>query len=98
MAFDPPTAMLPALQILHAASFGAAHLGMMGFLARAVPRELAATAQGFAATWSGIVNASATFASGFVYAATGSFAYLLMAAMALVGLCSALYAGRRWKD
>ena len=98
MAFDPPTAMLPALQLLHAASFGAAHLGMMGFLARAVPRELAATAQGFAATWSGIVNASATFASGFVYAASGSLAYLLMAAMALVGLSSALYAGRLWQD
>ena len=91
MAFDPPMAMLPALQLLHAASFGAAHLGMMGFLARAVPRELAATAQGFAATWSGLVNASATFASGFVYAASGSLAYLVMAAMALVGLISALY-------
>ena len=95
MAFDPPVVMLPALQLLHAASFGAAHLGMMGFLARAVPRELAATAQGFAATWSGIVNASATFVSGFVYAATGSLAYLVMAAMALIGLASALYAGRR---
>ncbi len=98
MAFDPPTAMLPALQILHAASFGAAHLGMMGFLARAVPRELAATAQGFAATWSGLVNASATFVSGFAYAASGSLAYLVMAAMALVGLTSALYAGRRWHE
>jgi PPP family 3-phenylpropionic acid transporter len=98
MAFDPPTAMLPALQILHAASFGAAHLGMMGFLARAVPRELAATAQGFAATWSGLVNASATFVSGFAYAASGSLAYLVMAAMALVGLMSALYAGRRWRE
>jgi PPP family 3-phenylpropionic acid transporter len=95
MAFDPPVALLPALQILHAASFGAAHLGMMGFLARNVPRELAATAQGFAATWSGIVNASATFVSGFVYAATGSLAYLVMATMALIGLISALYAGRR---
>ena len=95
MAFDPPVALLPALQLLHAASFGAAHLGMMGFLARDVPRELAATAQGFAATWSGIVNASATFISGFVYAATGSLAYLLMATMALIGLISALYAGRR---
>ena len=42
-------------------------------------------AQGFAATWSGIVNASATFVSGFVYAATGSLAYLVMAAMALIG-------------
>jgi MFS transporter, PPP family, 3-phenylpropionic acid transporter len=95
MAFDPPTALLPALQILHAASFGAAHLGMMGFLARAVPRELTATAQGVSATWSGIISASATFASGFVYAASSSLAYLLMAAMALVGLISALYAGRR---
>jgi PPP family 3-phenylpropionic acid transporter len=98
MAFDPPTALLPALQLLHACSFGAAHLGMMAFLARAVPRELAATAQGFGATWSGIVNASATFASGFVYAASGSLAYLVMAAMALIGLTSALYAGRRWRD
>ena len=98
MAFDPPVAMLPALQILHAASFGAAHLGMMGFLARAVPRELVATAQGFAATWSGIVNASATFASGFVYAASGSLAYLVMAAMAVVGLTAALTAGRWWKE
>jgi MFS transporter, PPP family, 3-phenylpropionic acid transporter len=98
MAFDPPAALLPALQILHAASFGAAHLGMMGFLARAVPRQLAATAQGFAATWSGIVSASATFISGFVFAASGSLAYLVMAAMAVVGLSSALYAGRRWRD
>ena len=98
MSFDPPTAMLPVLQLLHAASFGAAHLGMMGFLARAVPRELAATAQGFAATWSGVVNASATFASGFVFAASGSLAYLLMAAMAMIGLSSALYAGRIWQD
>ena len=76
MAFDPPVAMLPALQLLHACSFGAAHLGMMGFWRARVPRELAATAQGFAATWSGMVNASATFASGFVYAASGSLAYL----------------------
>jgi hypothetical protein len=70
----------------------------MGFMARAVPRELAATAQGSVATWSGIVNASATFTSGFVYAAAGSRAYLMMAGMALVGLTSALYAGRKLRD
>lgn len=98
MAFDPPVALLPVLQILHAASFGAAHLGAMGFMARAVPRELAATAQGLVATWSGIVTASATAISGLVYAASGSLAYLVMAGMALIGLMSALYAGRRWKD
>jgi PPP family 3-phenylpropionic acid transporter len=97
MAFDPPIALLPVLQLLHACSFAAAHLGMMGFMARAVPRELAATAQGLVSTWSGIVNASATFVSGYVYAATGGLAYLLMAAMALIGLLSALYAGRLWR-
>jgi PPP family 3-phenylpropionic acid transporter len=98
MAVDPPVALLPALQLLHAASFAATHLGMMGFMARAVPRELAATAQGVVATWSGLVNAGATFVSGFVFAATGSLAYLVMAAMALVGLAAALYAGQRRTD
>src|SRR5262249_17810049 len=97
MAFEPPVALLPALQLLHACSFGAAHLGLMGFMARGVPRELAATGQGFVATASGLVNASATFASGMVYAATGSLAYLLMATMALTGVLSALYAGRMWQ-
>ena len=92
MAFDPPTAVLLPLQLLHAASFGAAHLGAMGFLARAVPRELAATAQGLVATVSGIVMASATGLSGLIYAASGSFAYLVMAAMALAGFACALMA------
>jgi hypothetical protein len=59
---------------------------------------LAATAQGFIATLGGIVTASATAASGAAYAASGNLAYLVMAAMALIGLFSALYAGRRWRD
>jgi len=83
MAFDPPAALLPLLQVLHAASFGATHLGAMGFLARAV---------------SGVVSASAMGISGLVYAASGSLAYLVMAAMALVGFASALYAGGRWRE
>ena len=94
MAFDPPTAILLPLQLLHAASFGAAHLGAMGFLARAVPRELAATAQGLVATVSGLVMASATGLSGLIYGASGSQAYLLMAAMGLAGLGFALIAHR----
>src|SRR4029077_1002538 len=95
MAFDPPIALLPLLQLLHAASFGAAHLGAMGYLSRAVPREMAATAQGLVATVSGIVTASATGLSGVLYAASGSLAYLLMSTMTLIGLVSALYAARR---
>ena len=97
MAFDPPLAALPALQILHAASFGAAHLGAMGFLARAVPKDLAATAQGLLATVSGIVMAAATSLSGLIYAASGSLAYLAMAAMGIGGLACALIAQRLWR-
>jgi PPP family 3-phenylpropionic acid transporter len=94
MAFEPPVALLPMLQLLHACSFGAAHLGAMGFLARAISRERAASAQGLIATLSGIVSASATGLSGLLYASYGSRAYLLMTAMALIGLTSALLAGR----
>lgn len=96
MAFDPPVALLIPLQCLHAASFGATHLGGMGFLARAVPKELAATAQGAIATASGIIAASATGLSGLIYAQAGNRAYLLMAAMALAGLTCAL-AAHRWR-
>jgi len=60
-----------------------------------VPRELAARAQGYVATLASLVNASATLASGFVYAWAGGHAYLMTAAMALVGTLSALYAARR---
>jgi PPP family 3-phenylpropionic acid transporter len=98
MALDPPMTALPALQLLHAASFGATHLGVMGFLARAVPKPMAATAQGLVATLSGIVTASATALSGLAYASSGSLAYLLMAAMALTGCLCALYAGRHWRQ
>jgi len=97
MAFDPPTALLVPLQLLHAASFGATHLGGMAFLARAVPRELAATAQGAIATASGIIAAAATGLSGVLYAASGSLAYLLMAAMGLAGLICALAAHKLWR-
>lgn len=94
MAFDPPVAVLAPLQLLHAASFGAAHLGAMAFLARAVPKDLAATAQGMVATLSGIVIAAATGLSGLIYAASGSLAYLTMAAMGVAGLICALAAQR----
>jgi len=95
MAFDPPVALLLPLQLLHACSFAATHLGLMGFMARSVPRELAARGQGYVATLTSLVNASATLTSGFVYAALGSHAYWVMAAMATAGVISAIYASRR---
>jgi hypothetical protein len=66
----------------------------MGFLARAVPRRFAATAQGALGTASGITQALAMALSGTLYANSGSLAYLAMAAMALVGFSLALLAAR----
>jgi PPP family 3-phenylpropionic acid transporter len=98
MAFEPSATVLPMLQILHAASFAATHIGAMAFLARAVPKELSATAQGTLATAGGILTASATGLSGLIYAASGSLTYLVMAAMACVGGACALAAHRIQRD
>src|SRR5262249_2362109 len=77
--FDPPTALLPPLQCLHALSFGATHLGALGFMARAAPAELGATAQGYLAVALGLVMAAAMGISGVLYARWGGLAYGAMA-------------------
>jgi MFS transporter, PPP family, 3-phenylpropionic acid transporter len=89
MAFDPPPALLPPLQCLHAFSFGATHLGAVAVVARRAPAELAATAQGYFAVALGLVMAAALGVSGVLYAHWGSFAY---GAMALVAAAGALFA------
>jgi MFS transporter, PPP family, 3-phenylpropionic acid transporter len=89
MAFDPPPALLPPLQCLHALSFGATHLGAVAVVARRAPAELAATAQGYFAVALGLVMAAALGVSGVLYAHWGSFAY---GAMALVAAAGALFA------
>jgi len=94
MAFDPPTALLPPLQCLHALSFGATHLGALGFMARAAPAELGATAQGFLAVALGLVMAAAMGISGLLYARWGGLAYGAMALAAAAGGVFALAAHR----
>lgn len=85
MVFDPPAVLLPPLQVLHALSFGATHLGAVGFLARAAPARLGATAQGYFSTVAGVTMAGAMAASGWLYGAFGGFAYAAMALMAAAG-------------
>ena len=94
MAFDPPALLLPGLQCLHALSFGAAHLGAMGFLARAAPPGLAATAQGYLALAMGIVMAVLMALSGLLYAVDGGLAYAAMALASGLGGAFALVAHR----
>jgi len=85
MAFDPPPALLVPLQCLHALSFGATHLGALGFVARAAPAELGATAQGYLAVALGLVMAAAMGLSGVLYARFGGLAYGAMALVAAAG-------------
>ena len=94
MAFDPPAFMLAVLQLLHALSFGATHLGALMFLARHAPPAQAATAQGYLAIASGVAMAGAMALSGVLYRDFGSAAYAAMALMAIAGGACGLVAYR----
>jgi PPP family 3-phenylpropionic acid transporter len=96
MAFDPPTAALPLLQVLHALSFAATHLGMMHYLAQVAPARGGATAQGDFVAVQGLVFAGAMSLSGLLVGAYGNLAYAAMAAAAAIGaLVAGLALGRR---
>ncbi len=94
MALNPPVALLPLLQLLHAASFGATHLGTLGFLAAKAPPGQGATAQGHIAIAVGTTMAGATALSGVLYGAFGSLAYAAMALAAIAGGVAAYVANR----
>jgi len=94
MALDPPTLALPFLQLLHALSFGATHLGTLTYVARTTPHGQSATAQGYLAIALGAVMAGAMGLSGVLYAAFGVRAYAAMALAAIVGGTCALVAQR----
>jgi MFS transporter, PPP family, 3-phenylpropionic acid transporter len=94
MGFDPPVLLLPALQLLHALSFGATHLGAMDMLSQLAHRKGGATAQGDFAAVQGGTFAAAMGASGGLVAAFGSAAYFAMAAVAAAGFVIAIGARR----
>lgn len=73
------------LQLMHAASFAATHLGTMHVVTHAVGDHRAATAQGLAVTFTGLGMALATLASGTLYARFGGVGFLGMAGVAAAG-------------
>lgn len=85
MTFDPPVAALPALQILHALSFGATHLGALSFVARHASAGQSATAQAYLAMAQGAVMAGTIAVSGWLYGMFGAAAYAAMALIAIAG-------------
>jgi len=94
MMVNPPAALLPFLQILHALSFGATHLGALTYVARHAGEGRAATAQGHLAIALSAVMAIASAVSGPLYAHYGVASYAAMALMAVAGGIAARVAGR----
>lgn len=93
------TTALPAViavQALHAFSYGAAHLGAIHVIAKAVAPALSATAQSlYAALVMGLALGSMLLASGPLYEAFGGGAYFAMAASAALGCALAVMLARR---
>jgi PPP family 3-phenylpropionic acid transporter len=75
-------------------SFGATHLGALGFVARHAPAGQAATAQGYLAIATGVVLAGAMGISGVLYEKFGGLAYTAMALAAVAGGACAVVAYR----
>nr|WP_321456374.1 3-phenylpropionate MFS transporter [uncultured Cohaesibacter sp.] len=96
-----PTYGYVVLQVLHAGTFGCAHLGMMFFINETVDDELSGTAQGLYTMLTGLLSALATTASGFLYAELQGSAFMIMSAIGLVAflllLTSRFFSLRRIK-
>lgn len=98
MALDPPGWALPLLQCLHAATFGATHLGLIGYIAHHAPERFSATAQGYFAILSGLLLGIATGLAGFLYERYGGAGYAGMAVMAALGGLILVAARMKWKS
>ena len=97
MSLDPPLAVLLPLQVLHGATYGAAHLGAIHFIARAVPEGQAGTAQALYATiTAGIGMGGAMLLAGQVYDSWGGRTYLLMVGLSVTALVAGLVLRRIW--
>ena len=85
---------IAALQLLHAFTFGASHLGAVHFLSRAAPPSAAASAQSlYAALSSGLGSGLVMMIAGTLYSAFGGGAYAFMAALSAAGLVGAVTLG-----
>ncbi len=97
LAFSPPLWVLVPIQLLHAGTFCAAHLGAMYFLVRAAPPQLVGTAQSlYAAVTVGVFFTIGQGISGWLFGAFGAYGYLAMTVMSLIACGLSLLLGRLW--
>lgn len=86
MALDPGLAVTSAAQLLHGISSTGAILGVMMVIAKRVPVETSAAAQGVNAVLLGVALAVVTAGSGLLWAAGIAVSYAAMAALAALGM------------
>lgn len=98
LAFDPTGWSLPLLQLLHAFSFGASHLGAIAFIAHAAPEGRGATAQGYFSVVQGVTFSACMLLAGTLYEVIGVASYGAMAIIALIGAVIAALVSMRMSD
>lgn len=88
--------VLVVMQLLHALTFGATHLGAINFIMQRVPPALSATAMSlYGSVLAGLAMGASILVSGPLYAAFGGHAYLAMSGIGAVGAGLALLLTRR---
>lgn len=97
LAFSTDLLVLFVAQALHGVTFGAAHLGAMAFLSRAIPPSLSATAQTLhGAVALGVASAIISPLLGGLYESWGGGAFYIMTLFSLAGGVVAFIAAQRW--
>lgn len=92
-------AVVAPMQILHAANFGAMHLGSMLFIARAIPPGHANMAQSlYSGITVGAIMGGSMLLAGALYRGDPSTAYFAAAAMSVLGAGAALWLGLVWRE
>ena len=99
MGLDPSFGIVVGLQVLHALTYGATHVGAIHFIARAVPHRGAGTAQAlYSAIGSGLITGVATIMAGQFYPHLAGRTFLVMAALSGAGLAVAIWIEKTWDN
>ncbi len=97
MAFTTELPALIVLQLLHAGTFAACHLGAMAFIQRALPSSGVALGQSiYYALGTGATQAVIFQFAGFLYTTYGQRAFLGMTVISAIGLAAILLLTRLW--
>jgi PPP family 3-phenylpropionic acid transporter len=98
MMLEPPLPWLWGVQLLHACTFAAAHLGLIAFVSAAAPPSLTASAQGLiGAAMGGLAMALGTVAAAALHGPLGPGIHGIGVVLALAGLWAAWQLRRQWQ-